>query len=227
MRASASAARRLVVVGGGEHARVVIEAARSRPDLWDVVGFVDPAPCPETAQRLGLPHLGDDEWALALADREADVCFVLGVGAIGVYGRRQEIVLRYSGRSVRWAAAVVHARAWVSPTASLGAGAAVMAGAAVNSGARIGAHAVVNTGAVVEHDVELGDFAQAAPGAVIGGGSSVGAGSYLGLGSRVRDHLRIGQAATVGMGAVVVRPVPDGAVVTGVPARDAQRRPHA
>ena len=38
----------LIVVGGGEHARVVIEAARSQPARWEILGFTDPRPCPET-----------------------------------------------------------------------------------------------------------------------------------------------------------------------------------
>ena len=33
----------IVILGGGEHAQVVAEAIRSRPDLWELVGFTDPA----------------------------------------------------------------------------------------------------------------------------------------------------------------------------------------
>jgi acetyltransferase EpsM len=210
--------RDLIVIGGGEHARVVIEAARSRPELWAVLGFVDPAPCAETSKGLAVERLGTDEEALARAGTNRDLAFVIGLGSTGVGTRRREICVRYDALSVRWAT-VVHARAWVSPTAVLGRGVMVSAGASVNSGARLGDHAVVNTGAIIEHDVLLGPFAQAAPGAAIGGGAVVGAGSYLGLGCRVRDHVRIGEAVTVGMGAVVVGSIPDGEVVMGVPAR--------
>jgi len=40
-----------------------------------------------------------------------------------------------------------------------------------------------------------------------------------GLGAVVRDHVAIGDGATVGMGAVVVKDIPDGARALGVPAR--------
>jgi acetyltransferase EpsM len=206
--------RPLVVIGGGEHARVVIEAARSGPDLWDVTGFVDPEPCAETAARLGVPRLGGDEWVGTATPRP---WLVLGVGAVGVSRRRAQIVARYDGTGASWAT-VVHAAAWVSPTAVLEPGAVVMAGAAVNSGARIGAHAVVNTGAVVEHDVVVGEFAQLGPGAVVGGGAAIERDAYLGLGCRIRDHVRIGSEALVGMGAVVIGDVEARAVVVGVPA---------
>lgn len=207
-------ARLLTVIGGGEHARVVIETARSAG--WHVEGFVDPDPCEETQRRLGVAWLGDD--ARAFARPAAERWFVIGVGAVGVSDVRRRIVERYAGAGARFAA-VVHASAIVSATAQIGDGAVVLAGAIVQSGARIGAHAVVGSGAIAEHDVELGAFAQLGPGAVIGGGVAVGDGAYLGLGSRVRDHVRIGAGALVAMGAVVVADVDAGAVVLGVPAR--------
>lgn len=200
-------ARGLIVIGGGEHARVVIEAARSG-GAFTVAGFVDPQPCVETVRRLGLPRLGTDE---AL---RSDHLAVLGVGSIGVSASRRRLVDGAKGRVGGWAV-VVHAAAWVSPTASLDEGTVVMAGASVNTGARIGAHCVVNTGAVIEHDVVLGAYAQVAPGATIGGGTVVGDDAFIGLGASVRDHVRIGRGAVVGMGAVVVADVPDGMVVRG------------
>jgi acetyltransferase EpsM len=207
-------ARPVAIVGGGEHARVVAEAVRSRPDLFELVGFVDPQPCEETRRRLGLPRLGDDGWVRG----RADVLLVLGVGAVGVGDVRRRVVERLGVDDGRWAA-VCHARAVLSPTAQLRAGAVVMAGAVVQSGAVIGRQAVVNSGAVVEHDVTLGEFVQIGPAAALGGGCAVGDDAYVGLGARVRDHVRVGARALVGMGSVVVGAVPDGARVWGVPAR--------
>jgi acetyltransferase EpsM len=199
---------RLVLIGGGEHARVVAEAARSSGQ-FQVLGFVDRLPCEETTRRLNLPRLGDDD---ALAQLEAFA--VLGVGTVGLGAARRGIVARL-GPQVRGWAPVVHAAAHVSPTAEVGEGAVVMAGAVLNSGARIGRHCVVNTGAVVEHDVVMGDFAQLAPGAIVGGGSVIGAGAFLGLGAHIRDHVSVGADAMVTMGAVVTRDVPDAGRVDG------------
>ena len=175
----------LIVLGGGEHARVVIEAARSRAGAWTILGFVDPAPCVETCERLGVPRLGGDE---ALADHP-DALGVIGFGAAGEAAARAAAVKRAAGRIGGWAT-VVHDSAWISPTAVLEPGAVVMAGAIVQTGAMIGAHAVVNTGAVIEHDVRLGSFSQVAPGAVLGGRCVVGNGAYVGLGASVRDARR-------------------------------------
>ncbi len=204
-------ATRLILVGGGEHARVVAEMVRSMGNAFDLLGFVDPAPCEETGRRLGLKRLGGDD---ALVGNSAHL--VLGIGTVGVSSVRQDLLRRLPAS--KWAT-IVHANAWVSPTATLGAGTVVMAGAVVQTGAKIGEHCVVNSGAVVEHDVELGDFAQLGPGAKVGGGARIGESSYAGLGACVRDHIRIGSRVLIGMGAVVVSDVPDGACVTGVPAK--------
>lgn len=203
----------LVLIGGGEHATVVVDAARSRPDLWRVTGFFNSGLTPKM-QMLGIPWLGDDPGKMP-----SDALPIVATGSLGVSSRRSELVHRFStGMSAGWAV-VVHARAHVSPTAQIQEGTLVCAGAIVNPGAVVGAHVIANTGAIIEHDVQLGDFVQLAPGVVLGGGVSVGEGTFLGLGCRVRDHIQIGRRVTVGMGAVVIGSVADDACVMGVPAR--------
>jgi acetyltransferase EpsM len=215
-----SGPQELVVIGGGEHARVLLEAALSRPEAWTVLGFVDPSPCEETRDRLSVPRLGDDDDGLR---RTGPARFAIGVGSTGPSERRRRIAARYDAAGARWAT-VIHATAWVSPSARLAEGVFVSAGASVNSGAVVGRHAVVNTGAVVEHDVVIGEFAQVGPAAAIGGGARIGDGSYVGLGARVRDHVAVGARATVGMGAAVIVAVTDDEIVVGVPAAPLRRR---
>ena len=209
--------RPLVIVGGGEHAAVVADAARTHGDAWQLLGFTDPSLDPALADRLGLDRLGDDA---ALVDRLAGSgseapWLVIGFGSPA--GARRAAVERF-GDAAQWPA-IVHADAWVSPSAVLGKGAVILAGATVNAGARIGNHVIVNTRAVVEHDVRLGDFVHVAPAAVIGGGATVGADAFIGLGALVRDHVEVGSGATVGMGAVVVDDVGSETTVIGSPAR--------
>ncbi len=202
--------RQLALLGSGEHAAVVVDAARSAGRT--VAGFVGPADA-TAAGRMSCAHLGGDDVLEGL-----DAELVLGVGALRVTTRRRALAERADAAGVRWAC-VVHASATIARTAIVSAGAVVLAGAIVQPGAFVGRHVIVNTGAVVEHDVRLGDFAIIAPRAVIGGASVVEADAFIGLGACVRDHVCVGRGATVGMGAAVVSDVPDGLVVVGVPAR--------
>jgi acetyltransferase EpsM len=212
----------LIVLGGGEHARVVIEAARSQGDRWTVQGYVAPDAAGGPPGR-DVPWLGDDA---TLAARLDDIApddrpwMVLGFGGgetPGGLAARAAATERFDD-AAQWAT-VVHATAWVSPTARLDHGAVVLAQAVVNTGAHVGRHAIVNSAAVVEHDVVVGAGSHIAPGAVIGGGTHIGEHAFIGLGARVRDHIEIGAGAVVGMGAVVVESIKPGATVVGIPAR--------
>ena len=210
----------LIVLGGGEHARVVIEAARSQGEQWAVQGYVAPDQGAEEIPEV--PWLGDDA---ALVGRLAELTpneepwLILGFGAgetAGALAARLATTDRFPG--ARWAT-IVHARAWVSPSATVEEGAVVLGGAVVNAGARVKRHVIVNSAAVIEHDVVVGAGGHVAPGAVIGGGAHIHEHAFIGLGARVRDHIEIGAGAFVGMGAVVVASIGPGAIVVGIPAR--------
>jgi acetyltransferase EpsM len=207
--------RRVVIAGAGEHARVVAEAAAAAG--LEPVGWTGPNGAGAFSPPL-LPRLGTDEelaarlGSLPAADRPS---LVLGFG--GPAAARRRVVTAF-GAGAAWAT-VVHPAAWVSPSATLGAGTVVLARAVVNTGAVIGAHVIVNSGAIVEHDVVVGDHAHVAPGAAIGGGARIGDDALIGLNATVRDHVSVGAGATVGMGAAVTTDVGAGAIVAGVPAR--------
>jgi acetyltransferase EpsM len=205
--------RRLVFVGGGEHALVVLDAAHLQTG-WDVVGFIDPRPSPELQHR-GIVWWGDDDAGTARLSNESVLLTVGGPASIAV---RRALAKRYSAPlRCEWAT-VIHPSATVAGDVAIGAGTAILAQAVVNPGARIGAHAIINTGVIVEHNVELGTNVQVGPGAVIGGGVTVGDDTFIGIGASLRDHIRIGTRAVVGMGSVVIDDVPDDTVVAGAPA---------
>lgn len=222
MTATEPAQRRIILLGGGEHACVVADAIAARRDAGhpaDVVeGYAGPAGGQIVERRFGLPYLGTDRH---VANERVDVHFVLALGA--PQKRRVALdELRRETRELRFAT-VVHPRAAVSSSARLEPGAVVMAGAVVNTGAVVGEHAIVNSGAIVEHDVEVGALTHVAPGATVGGGARIGRDVFVGLGAHVRDHISIGDRAVVGMGAVVVNDIDAGDTVVGVPARVVRR----
>lgn len=203
----------LIVVGGGEHARVVIDVAQAQG--WRVLGYLDHQAQPETTQRTGVPWLGPDAALPAHFRDDARVQFTCGIG--GQPAVRRRVVATLNLPVERWAI-IIHPSAVVSPQATLALGCQVLARAVVQTGAVLGAHTVVNSSAIVEHDVHVGDFAHLAPGAVTGGGVTIGEGVLIGLGARVRDHLQVGARAVVGVGAVVITDVPADTTVAGVPA---------
>jgi sugar O-acyltransferase (sialic acid O-acetyltransferase NeuD family) len=203
--------RRLFLLGGGGHAKVVIDAARAAGD-YDVVGTFDDDPARQGGDVLGVPIVGPIcEESLAQHDVR------LAVIAIGNNRVRQRLARRFD-HSVQWAT-IVHPRAIVATSATLGRGSVAFAGAIVQPAAEIGAHVILNTACSVDHDCRVGNFAHLAPGSHVAGDVRLGDGSLIGIGAAILPGRTVGTWATVGAGAVVVHDVPDGVIAKGVPAR--------
>jgi len=200
----------VVIVGGGGHAKVVIESLRAAGET--VAAIVDADPTPREV--LGVPVVGDD---LALAGLRAQGLERLFV-AIGDNVLRQKLGRRARDHGFRLVNAV-HPSAVISSSASLGLGVAVMAGAAINAESQIDDLAIVNTGAVVDHDCRLGAACHLGPAAALAGGVTLGERAFLGVGARAIPGVTIGADAVVGAGGVVVRDLPDGVLAVGVPAK--------
>jgi len=216
---------KVVGLGAGGHAKVVIEILRSHKS-YELVGLLDPKPELQGETVLGVPVLGDDD-LLPVLKRDGVSNFFVGLGSIGDTTPRQrlyELALQHGMKPVD----AVHPQAVISPSAEIGEGVTIMAGAVINACARLGVNVVVNTGAIIEHDCVVGDHVHIATGAQLASTVRVGTGAHIGAGATVRQCITIGEGAIVGAGAVVVKDVPPHTVVVGVPAcplREVEAKP--
>jgi UDP-perosamine 4-acetyltransferase len=211
-----------VVLGGGGHAAVLIETLRvAGQDIAKAVLDLDPDLW--GTDILGVPILGDERQFPRLILEGAD-CFVTGVGSTGNNEPRRRVFASGIEHGLP-PLTILHPTAYIAPSAQLGAGCQILPRAIVHTRARLGVNVLVNTGAIVEHDCVVGDHTHIATGAQLAGGVIVGEAAHIGAGATIRQGIRIGANALVGAGAVVVRDVPDGWVVAGVPARELKRNP--
>jgi UDP-perosamine 4-acetyltransferase len=202
----------LVIVGAGDHGRVVLELLRAAGESPS--GFVQP-------NREGAEARGTDGLALIgnldgpLTWVQPGMRFVVALGDNLLRRDVYQECLRLGLAPV----AAVHPTATILAGARIEPGAMVCAGVVVGVAAQIGANAIVNTSSSADHDVSVGPHAQVAPGARLAGRVTVGEGAYIGIGSAVREGLTIGAWAVVAGGAMVVEDVPPATRVAGVPAR--------
>ncbi len=216
--------RRVVLIGAGGHAAVVIDAAERVPGV-EVVGLLDDNPSRQGDTVLGRPVLGPTTRVRDAIALGFD-CAHIAVGSAGPTTARRALDDMALAAGVRLLT-IVHPAATVSPHASLAPGAFVAAGAVVGPRAHVGRSVIVNTHAVVEHDASVGEGTHVASGAMVLGGASVGVGVHVGAGACVLQGTRVGAGAVIGAGAVVLDDIPAGATVVGVPARPIPRESRA
>src|SRR5436853_428193 len=76
----------------------------------------------------------------------------------------------------------------------------------------------------VDHEDVIEDGVEISPGAVLCGNVTIGTGAWVCAGATVAPRVRIGADAVVGAGSVVLRDVPAGARVAGVPCKPIAKR---
>lgn len=206
--------KKVTIIGGGGHAKVVMDVIRARNDCL-LTGFLDDADFPDITS---CPHLGN---IMQLGSVYDDMTLL--VCAIGDNKTRKRVVEDVLNQckqhgALRWES-FIHPSAIISPSAIIGQGTVIMPLAVVNADSCIGNHCIINTGAIVEHDCRIGDFCHVSPNATLCGKVEIGNGVHVGAGAIIIQGLSVGTGSVVGAGAVVVRPVPENVTVKGVPAK--------
>ncbi len=201
----------VLVIGGGGHAAVVIDALRAQG--MDIVGALDADEKLHGARNLDIRILGGDD---LLADwPPEDVELANGLGGVNDLRPRTAIFMKHCETGYRFAS-VLHPSTVIGANCSLGK-AQIMAGAVLQPRSDIGENTVINTNASVDHDCAIGGHAHVAPGAMLGGGVSVGTEALIGIGASILPNVKIGAHAIVAAGATVVADVPDDTTVAARP----------
>lgn len=207
-------ARPLILIGGGDHARVLIDLIQQ---LGHTILFAsDNDPIRHGTSIAGVMVKGDDSLI-----KEYDLHKILLVNAVGSISRpvaRRSVYATFKDLGYQFIS-LIHPHAIISPSSQMGEGVQVMAGAVIQAGVVLDDDVLVNTNTTVDHDCLIGKHVHVAPGVTLSGKVRIGDASHIGTGASVIQGIRIGTDAVVGAGSVVICDVPDHATVVGVPAR--------
>ena len=207
----------MIVIGGGGHAKVVINALRESG--IKILGLCDVDRSKDASTVLSVPVLGDD----SIIDRfdKDEVDLAMGIGSTGRSDARRALFETYRGADYRFVT-VRDRSSVIAADVILDEGAQVLAGAVIQPATHVGANAIINTRASVDHDCIVGDHAHVAPGATLCGGVQVGEGAHIGAGAVVVQNVSVGANSVVGAGSVVLADVDEGQTVLGAPARESK-----
>ena len=202
--ASAAGANRIVIVGGGGHAKMCLDILKANRD-FNIVGITDPN-LVRGDEVLGVPVIGDDTELEKLYSDGVRFA-VNGIGGVVQPAVRQRFfnMLKQIGFILP---NLIHRSSIVEASVQLGEGNQVMAGAILGSDVVVSDNCIINSGAIVSHDTFLSDHVHVAPGAIIGGSVKVGRGSVIGMGAKVYYGLNIGDECIITNGVNVFEDQP-------------------
>lgn len=168
---------KLVLIGGGGHARACIDVIEQE-NRFKIYGIVDSFALQNgISEVLGYPILGGDELLESLYT-QIKIAFI-ALGQIKTPAHRMRIYqnLKAIGYNLP---TIVSPLAYIAKGVNLKEGSIIMHHALVNANAKIGTACIINSKALVEHDCVVEDFCHLSTASVINGNCHIGEGSFLG-----------------------------------------------
>lgn len=203
-----------VIIGAGKYGAIYLSYLKESG--IDIIGFLDDDPDEWDKMIDGVPVLGPIsklETLKSSHDVEAVYC-PLGNNRLRVK------FLRYAGELGYHTPNYIHPSVTISPNVKIGKGVYILLGSNIMPDTVIEDYVMISMGVNVAHHNILGEGTFLSTGCNFGASINAKPYTYCGIGSTIMTGLHsLGTDSLVGAGAVVIKDVPDGAVVAGVPAK--------
>jgi len=206
--------RKYIIVCAGGFGREIFHAlslALARRTATGIIrGFLDDNPC-------ALKHFADKYPPIlgSIVDYvpQGKECFFIAAGSPFL---RRKFSLGLIRKSCTLAT-VVHPEATLSGNVAVGEGSYVGWHSFLSCDLTVGRCVSLNCNLTIGHDVVIGDYVEVGPGTAIGGHSHIEEGVHIAPNCTVAPGIRIGAWSKISAGSAVMRDVPPGAYVVGVP----------
>jgi sugar O-acyltransferase (sialic acid O-acetyltransferase NeuD family) len=205
--------QRIVIVGAGGFGREVLQWVRdSWPDQASLIaGFLSDDPNRLNDCSVGVGILST---IVDYVPQRGDY-LLLGIGLL--YARRR-VAEQLLARDAKFLT-LVHPKAIVAATASIGEGSILCPFVIVSDAAKLGRFVLANYYASLGHDAFAGDFTVLSPYATLAGNARVEDEVFLGLHASVGPGKCLGPRSKVSANSCLLVNAPAGSIVFGVPGR--------
>lgn len=207
----------LALIGAGGACRTIIDAVyeiNRAGGRWRIAGIVDDDPAKAGKEFYrGTRVLGGRE-AIKKID-PGEIQFLVTFSSPATFLSRLAYVesLRRDFAGIRFAT-LIHPAAFVSETASVGAGSFIGAGAVLDAEASVGEHVIVLFHTVLGRRAQVGGGTFISASVNVTTGHKVGSGVYLG--AKTMIHADVGDNVLVAAGAVIRKAVTGPAIVNSI-----------
>lgn len=206
--------KKMVIIGGGGHAKVVISILKKSTD-YEIIGYTDDK---DKGLLNGIPYIGTDDHLKKIIETDKNCSAAIAVGMVDILGKRQALYIKLNEMGLKFPV-IVSRTAIVNDDVTIEQGSMLMDGVVVNTASGIGKFVVINTNATIEHDCIIGDYCHIAPGSVISGGVEIGDNCFIGAGACIKHGIKICSQTLVGIGSVVIKDINLPGVYGGNPVR--------
>jgi sugar O-acyltransferase (sialic acid O-acetyltransferase NeuD family) len=211
--------KEIIILGTGGNCidilDAVLELNRSGIQAtYHIRGFLDDNDSDWGKDYFGYKVLGP----LSMAAQLTETQFVNGIGSPRNFWKKKDIIARTGVTEDRFET-IIHPRAAVSAFASVGRGSVILPNATLSARVHVGRNVIILPNAIVSHDVSIGDYTCVASAACLAGGVHVSESCYIGANSSVNNNVKLGRYSLIGMGATVLKDIPENSVAVGNPAR--------
>jgi len=203
---------KIVVIGGGGHAKVIISILK-KLNQYDIVGYTD---LENKGEILGIEYLGNDDRLNSLFS-DGVINAVIGLGQIKSAELRRKIVGICKNIGFNFPP-IISPDSIINEEVSIGNGTVVMDGVTINSGSSIGECSIVNTNASIDHDCSIGDFTHIAPGVTLSGEIVIRDEVLVGTGANIIQQIQITNNTIISAGSTVKSNIFKSGIYSGNPA---------
>lgn len=203
---------KLIIVGAGSVGGFLSYNIQDFGD-FDVVGFLDDDKSKHGKDLYGRKVIG----GIDMIERyvEEDLHVVIGIASPRA---KYQIVNKLSGYPIKYPNFIAK-NVWLSEHVSVGKGVILYPGVSINYETYVGDFVIMNMNCAIGHNCFIARYSALAPGVNLAGHTNIEEGVDLGIGSCTRQNVKIGRFSTVGGQCMVVKSIPENAVIVGVPGR--------
>ena len=200
--------------GFGHEVKTLIDQINKHTPCYNIIGFYDDSIELSKFRTIKeIPFLGN---TFSINEVKEPLNIVI---AIGEPKTKLEIVNKINNKFIKYPN-LIHPSAIIEKSlVNIGKGNIITAGCILTCNIELKNFVILNLKCTVGHDSVISDYSSIMPAVSISGDVIVKEMVYIGTGAILINKLVVGDNSVIGAGAVVVKDVPDYAVVVGNPAK--------